>query len=314
MKECFVPKRFNGKSTKLLVVINQIMEDYARDGFDLTVRQIHYVLVSKNIIRNTVKQYKSLVGLINDGRLAGVLDWGTIVDRGRNAYRLRNWANPGEMAKEMARNFMIDKWADQPYYLEVMVEKQALEGVLLPVCNELDITFMANKGYSSASAFYRAGKRFAMRAAQGKKLMVLYLGDHDPSGMDMTRDVLERVPLLGGTPMTKLTMPMPLDIQIQRLALNIDQVRKFKPPENPAKQTDSRCPKYIEQFGESSWELDAVEPRTLAQLVRDAVMKVRDEDLWLAACRKETRMRKELTKFAKTYDKKGKKKRKPRKK
>jgi hypothetical protein len=173
---------------------------YAKQGYDLSVRQLFYQLVSKNIIPNKQKQYKSLVGLVNDARLAGVLDWRNVVDRGRNAYRPRNWANPGEMAKEMAAQFQDRQVGDQPYYLEVMVEKQALEGVLLPVCQELDITFMANKGYSSASAFYRAGKRFANEPLEGKKLIVLYLGDHDPSGIDMTRDIFERVPLLGGTP------------------------------------------------------------------------------------------------------------------
>jgi hypothetical protein len=306
MKECFVPKSFNRKSRQLLGEIELILTNYAKDGYDLSVRQLFYQLVSRNTIPNKQKQYKSLVGLVNDARLAGVLDWQDIVDRGRRAMRPRNWNNPGEMAKEMASQFQIDKWADQPYYLEVMVEKQALEGVLGPVCSELDITFMANKGYSSASAFYRAGKRFGQRADEGKKLMVLYLGDHDPSGMDMTRDIFDRVPLLGGSPMVGPIPPMPLDMEIKRLALNIDQVRKYNPPENPAKQTDSRCEGYIREFGSSSWELDALEPRVLANLVRSAVLKVRDDDLWDAACKKEEKMRKELTKFAKTYDKKRK--------
>jgi hypothetical protein len=304
MKECFIPKRFNGKSTKMLRVIEEILDHYAKQGFDLSVRQLFYQLVSKNIIPNKQKQYKSLVGLVNDARLAGVLDWRNVVDRGRNAYRPRHWANPGEMAREMAASFKIDKWDDQPYYLEVMVEKQALEGVLTPVCNELDITFMANKGYSSASAFYRAGKRFRQRALEGKKCVVLYLGDHDPSGIDMTRDIFERVPLLGGTPLTRDTMPTPLDMTVNRLALNIAQVRKYNPPENPARQTDSRCIGYMAKFGRSSWELDALEPSVLADLVRKAVMKVRDEKLWAEAVKREEKMRKELTKFADSYLKK----------
>jgi hypothetical protein len=253
MKECFIPKRFNRKSTGLLARIESILINYAEQGYELSVRQLFYQLVSKNIIPNRVKAYKSLVGLVNDARLAGVLDWINVVDRGRNAYRPQSWMNPGEMAKEMAASFKIDKWADQPYYLEVMVEKQALEGVLLPVCQELDVTFMANKGYSSASAFYRAGKRFARRDREDKKLIVLYLGDHDPSGMDMTRDILERVPLLGGAPCNFAAGlgARPLDIDIQRLALNMDQIKKYNPPENPAKQTDSRCEGYVAEFGES---------------------------------------------------------------
>ncbi len=310
MKECFVIKRFNAKSQQLLGHIEGILEDYAADGYDLSVRQLFYQLVSRNIVPNRQKQYKSLVGLVNDARLAGVLNWQNIVDRGRNAMRPRNWANPGEMAREMAASFKIDKWADQPYYLEVMVEKQALEGVLGPVCSELDVTFMANKGYSSASAFYRAGKRFQRRAREGKQLRVLYLGDHDPSGIDMTRDITERVPLLGGTPFVDNWPAVPLDIDIKRLALNMDQVKQYNPPENPAKETDSRCIGYRANYGDSSWELDALEPRVLAGLVRKAVMAVRDETLWAAALTKESKMREQLTKFAKRYDKKPRKPRK----
>lgn len=309
MKECFIPKQFNGKSRGLLKHIEGILVDYANDGYDLSVRQLFYQLVSKNLIANKQKVYKSLVGLVNDARMAGVLNWVNIVDRGRNAMRPRNWANPGQMAKEMAESFQIDKWADQPYYCEVMAEKQALEGVLLPVCSQLDVTFMANKGYSSASAFYRAGKRFQRRALEGKKLVVFYLGDHDPSGIDMTRDIEERVPLLGGSPCIAGIPALPLDIKIRRLALNIEQVRKFNPPENPAKQTDSRTPHYVSRFGHSSWELDAVEPRTLAALVTGAVTSLRDGPLWDAACAKEEKLRKELTKFAKRYDKKPRRKR-----
>lgn len=308
MKECFIPKRFNGKSSGLLSHIERILNDYARDGYDLTVRQIHYALVSKNIIKNTVKQYKSLVALVNDARMAGVLDWRTVVDRGRNAYRPENWTSVGAMARDMAASFKIDKWADQPVYLEVMVEKQALEGVLLPACSRLDVTFTANKGYSSASAFYRAGKRFARRASEGKRLVVLYLGDHDPSGMDMTRDIMERVPLLGGSPCQSGFPAMPLNMEIQRLALNINQVREFKLPPNPAKQTDSRCAGYVSEFGPESWELDAIEPRALDALVTDAVAKLRDEVLWAAACAREELQRKALTKFAKRFDKKPRKK------
>lgn len=307
MKECFIIKSFNGKSLGLLNHIDGILADYRRDGYDLSVRQLFYQLVSRNIIPNRQKTYKSLVALVNDARMAGVLNWSDIVDRGRNAYRPQNWLNPGEMAKEMAAGFQIDKWADQPTYCEVMVEKQALEGVLLPVCQRLDVTFMANKGYSSASAFYRAGKRFRRRDAEGKRCVVFYLGDHDPSGIDMTRDIEERVPLLGGDPATNWCQPIPLDMEVRRLALNIQQVREFNPPENPAKESDSRSPGYIEKFGRSSWELDAVEPRALAQLVTDAVLALRDGPKWDAAVKREEKMRKELTKFAKTYDKKKRK-------
>ena len=123
-----------------------------------------------------------------------------------------------------------------------------------------------------------------------KTVHVLYLGDHDPSGIDMTRDVEERLEMFSGGP-----------VDVQRLALNWDQVEQWQPPENPAKETDARYEGYVAQFGESSWELDAVEPRTLARLVTEAVADLRDQGLWDAGLEREGAMRAELQAFADRY-------------
>lgn len=106
-----------------------------------------------------------------------------IRDRGRPTVWYSHWNNPADRIEQAARNYQIDKWADQPAYVEVMVEKQALEGVLIPVCTELDIRFTANKGYSSSSAMYETAKRFVAAYSADKDCFVLYLGDHDPSAL-----------------------------------------------------------------------------------------------------------------------------------
>jgi len=170
------------------------------------------------------------------------------------------------------------------------VEKQALEGVLIPVCRTLDIGFSANRGYSSSSTLYETGKRLHEKHCEGKRILVLYLGDHDPSGIDMTRDIEDR-----------LGMFARCRVRVNRLALNMHQVEEHNPPENPAKTTDSRYTQYIERFGESSWELDALEPRLLAQLVTDAVEDVRDDALWEEAVEQENRMRATLKQYAADY-------------
>lgn len=197
-----------------------------------------------------------------------------------------------ETLKVKVAHYRIDRWLDQPRYVEVMVEKQALEGVLVPVCRDLDVPFTANKGYSSSSAMYEASKRFLERAQQDKELFVLYLGDHDPSGIDMTRDVIDRLTLFLGASG---------DIEVNRLALNMDQVEELNPPENPAKITDSRARAYIAEFGRSSWELDAIEPKRLASLVRTAVTGLLDRKRWKASGERQDGMRKELLKFADDY-------------
>lgn len=281
MKEVFIPQRFAKKSEHILGLVNGFMESYAAQGLSLTVRQLYYRLVASGAIPNNYKSYKVIKSLISDARLAGRIDWDMIVDRGRNATRPRNWENASDAVRWVLGQFRIDKWIDQKYHVECMVEKQALEGVLEPVCDELDITFTANKGYSSQSTLYEAGRRIDNQIQDGKKILICYLGDHDPSGIDMTRDVLRRLSLFARSS----------DVEVERLALNMDQVEEYNPPENPAKETDSRCAGYIEQFGESSWELDALEPSVMGTLLREAVVKVRDEKKWKVKLKEEEKLK-----------------------
>lgn len=290
MKEKFIDKRFGSEALALIVTCNQILIEYEGMGYDLSLRQLYYQLVSRNVMPNSERSYKNLGNLVSDARLAGLIDWDMIRDRGRSRITNGHWETPADIIDSAASSFAIDKWIDQPTHIEVMVEKQALEGILLPVCQQLDIAFSSNKGYSSSSALYEAGKRLGRIARQDKKLVVLYLGDHDPSGIDMTRDVQER-----------LTLFADQDVTVERLALNMNQVRELNPPENPAKITDSRANEYIRRFGRSSWELDAIEPRALATIVTNAVMGYRDSVLWDRAIDREEGMRDQLKTMATEY-------------
>lgn len=291
MKEIFIDKNFTQKSLDRLDLVNQILAEYSRQGFDLSLRQLYYQLVSRDYIENSQRSYKRLGGLINDARLAGVVDWSMIVDRSRNANSNSHWVDPGGIIRSAAYSFAIDKWIDQPCHIEVMVEKDALSGVLWPVCSELDIRFTANKGYPSASLLYKMSKRLITKARENKRILIIHLGDHDPSGIDMTRDLIDRLDLF-----TKS------HLEIKRLALNMDQIERYQPPENPAKVTDSRYQAYVIEYGDSSWELDALEPRVLADLVIDFVEANRDPDLWDSAIEKENEMKNELDEFARNYE------------
>jgi hypothetical protein len=290
VKEFFLRTRFREDSLDLITIINKVLEDYAQQGYDLSLRQLYYQLVSKGLIENSQKSYSRIGDLVSDGRLAGLIDWDMIVDRGRVSIANTHWMSPADIVDAAASQYKIDKWADQPNHIEVMVEKQALEGVLIPVCRKLDVTFRANKGYTSQSMMYRLGKDLAEIQAQGKEIHVLYFGDHDPSGLDMDRDVQERIALFSG-----------MSVAFERLALRFEQVQILKPPENPAKITDSRAKQYIKVYGASSWELDAVEPKELARLVEAAVVALRDEALWQDALDKENEMKEELKGFAEEY-------------
>jgi len=290
MKEAFIKKTLNAASQKTVLTVNSILAEYEADGYDLSLRQLYYQMVARGYIENSQKSYKCFGELVNNARLVGLIDWEMIKDRGRETISPPHWKNPGEIVTQAAQQFAVDKWEDQPHHVEVMVEKQALEGVLIPVCQALAVRFTANKGYSSSSALYETGKRLRRYAAQGKCVWLLYLGDHDPSGIDMTRDIEDRARQFSG-----------VSVGVNRLALNMDQVRALSPPENPAKTTDSRSEAYIRRFGASSWELDAIEPRTLASLVTQAVEGLREPERWRTAVAREAAMRAELEGFAAEY-------------
>ena len=312
MKESFLEHDFRPDALAMLEHVNRILDDYAKQGYKLTLRQLYYQMVALDLFpedrkwrwtgtkwvrdpdgtKNAEPNYKWLMGLVADGRLAGLIDWGMIEDRGRELVEESHWDSPAEIVETCAKQFRVDKWESQPCHVEVMVEKQALEGILIPVCKELDIPFTANKGYSSISALYEASKRMLEKAGDGKKLHVIYLGDHDPSGIDMTRDIQDRLNLFSRGEFM---------VQIHRVALNIDQVRRLNLPESPAKLTDSRSQAYIARFGNSAWELDAIEPRALVRLVRDQVRRLRDESQWKVDLRREEGMRSELQAFADDY-------------
>lgn len=338
MKMAFQKKGFGGEAKNIVDLAIAIIEDYESQGYKLSLRQLYYQLVSRNAVENTEKSYKRVGDIIADARMAGLCDWDMIEDRGRACVTPPHWESPAQIVSACARSYRIDKWATQPVFCEVMVEKQALEGVLEPVCNRLDIPFTANKGYSSVTMMYHTGRKlreeFLARcrakivregdttiipakfigdarghafglwmaengyteehlpvrlSAKGIKaglprIVVFYLGDHDPSGIDMTRDVAARLGTFSDcTP-----------IEVRRLALNMDQIEELQPPENPAKITDSRARKYIDLFGPSSWELDAVSPEQLARLVEDAVAKLRNSEAWSKALAKEESERRVL--------------------
>ena len=291
MREKFIDHNFADSSLRMIQVVSGILGEYAADGYNLSLRQLYYQLVARDYIENSQRSYKRLGNLVNNARLAGLVDWSMITDRNRETQALQHWDDPAEIVDAAARSFRVDKWEDQPCHVEVMVEKDALSGVLWPVCARMDVRFTANKGYPSSSLLYEMGKRLARAAmCDNKELYVLHLGDHDPSGIDMTRDLEDRLEMFAGE-----------HIEVNRLALNMDQIEDLQPPKNPAKTTDSRYQAYIVQFGSSSWELDAIEPRQLVDIVTRAIESLRDDEIWGEALRRETEMKAELMEFVERY-------------
>ena len=167
---------------------------------------------------------------------------------------------PQEALYGVERRLVLDPWRDQDNYVEVWIEKDALIGTIERAADQMRVTRMACKGYLSASAAYEAGQRFDNARARGKNCILIHLGDHDPSGIQMTEDNEKRSQLFSRG-----------FVEVRRIALNMNQISLYNPPPNPAKMTDSRAADYVRRYGTSSWELDALDPRVLDRLVRDEI-------------------------------------------
>lgn len=295
MKIQYVERKFTDKSLRMIEIANIIIAEYQAQGFDLTLRQLYYQFVSRDIIPNSQREYKNLGSVVNDGRLAGLIDWDAIVDRTRELRKNSHWERPQDIVKACAEQYQVDKWVGQEHRVEVWIEKDALVGVIDRICRSLDVPYFSCRGYTSQSEMWEGGQRLNRWVeSHDQKVVIIHLGDHDPSGKDMTRDIQDRMDLFCGDG----------NVEVRRIALNMDQVRKYNPPPNPAKITDSRAHGYIREFGNKSWELDALDPKVIAALIRSTVGRYRDDELFQKRKNIEDRHRASLLKAATALEKK----------
>ena len=287
----YITKRLQRKTRERVAQANEIIHEYMAAGYDLTLRQLYYQFVARDLIPNTMEEYDRLGRMVSDARLLGLIDWNAITDRTRNPHRNSFWRSPNSLLDGAVGGFRIDRWADQDVRVEVWVEKEALAGVLDRACPPLMVDYFSCRGYVSQSAMWEAAQRFLRYRQQGKDVVIFHLGDHDPSGIDMSRDIQDRLNMfcVGDGP------------RVERIALNMDQIRQYNPPPNPAKVTDSRYEAYREQYGEESWELDALSPTQLAQIITDAVNAEMDADRMQESIRREQGFQDEMAMVASNW-------------
>ena len=269
-------KRINflQKSLDIIELVNSIINEYNSQGYLLTLRQVYYQLVARGHIPNSEKSYKNVGNLVNDGRLAGLIDWNAIVDRTRNLSKNPHWEKPEDVIYSAANSYMLDRRENQENYVEVWVEKDALVGIVGSICKKLDVPYFSCRGYTSQSEMWNASQRIIAQGHRDTRT-IIHLGDHDPSGIDMTRDIQERLDMFGA------------DVYVKRVALTIDQISEFNPPPNPTKLSDARAQGYIDKFGYECWELDALEPKVITNLIVDEVADLTDSDLFNEIVEKE---------------------------
>jgi hypothetical protein len=207
-KECYRTTNFRAESRAKIDKMVEIIAEYSVVGLRLTARQLYYQFVARDIIPNTPAEYKKLTALLTDARYAGLVDWDAIEDRGRVPERPSEWTSIQGLVAGALRAYRLPRWAGQGKRVELWVEKQALAGVLQPLAWRFHATLMVNKGYSSASAMHEAAERLI--DAGEPENVILYLGDHDPSGEDMVRDIGDRLREFGvpGLEIVKIALTM----------------------------------------------------------------------------------------------------------
>jgi len=269
-KITYIEKRFTAQTDAIITSAERIIEQYLTQGFSLTLRQLYYQFVARALLSNTEQSYSKLGNIISDARRAGRIDWQAIEDRTRHLRSIGFFENPQELLGTAKDAYHRDLWANQDVRLEVWIEKDALIGVIEGICRKNDVPYFSCRGYVSDSEMWRGARRMRRHDHNNQKVIVLHLGDHDPSGMDMTRDIEDRLNLFSGY----------ASIEVRRIALTMEQIEELQPPPNPAKMTDSRYEQYISQYGNESWELDALEPKYISSLIEENILAERNEERW----------------------------------
>lgn len=318
--------------TELLREIVSICEEYDKGGYTLTLRQLYYQLVSKDAIPNHDKVYKKLSSLKDEVVYSGVVDWDIFEDRGRVPNIPYFEDSVKDALERTVDSFRLDRQANQPTHVEVWTEKDAISGILKRITRPFGITLVVNKGYSSSTAMYSAYERFVEKIERRTKVVILYFGDHDPSGLDMIRDIEDRIiyMLINGERLNdsatiidtwwQRTYKDIYDVArmdgyedvrnlmndtykegteelfergkillylkekdlftVKQVGLTMEQINQYNPPPNPAKITDPRAKGYIDKFGQVSWEVDALKPAIMEDIVRNAISTTIDMDIY----------------------------------
>ena len=309
MKEIFREINFQKKNLYLLEKMKEILEEYEEQEIKVTLRQLYYQLVSRDVIPNKVSEYIKLSKLLTNARYTGDIDWESIEDRTRIPNIPQTFSNIKHLLDVASRSYQLDKWEGQEFYIELWTEKDAISSVISPVTEKYQVPVSVNRGYSSASAMYEASKRFKEKELRDititdpkakqyiekygnifncweeRELIILYLGDHDPSGLDMDRDIQNRLEEFG------------VDVEVVRIGLTTEQINQYSPPPNPTKITDPRAKEYISEYGETSWEVDAIKPEVLQELIERFILKYLDLERFEQVEQKEQKEIQELEKW-----------------
>jgi hypothetical protein len=248
-------------TTNLLEAAKQALAEES----PMTVRQLFYRLVSAGAIENCRGHYQKVCRVVTAGRNRGEIDWHWIVDRSRPVYQANTWTNLRERFEHVAKTYRRDAWQDQPLYVEVWSEKDAVVGSIEEITDRYAVPLRVTRGFSSTTVVHEVAELFQL---MDKPVYVYYIGDHDPSGRAIDRDAVVRVRGYGA------------EFTLTRLAIHPEDIRKFKLPPLRIKPTDSRADAFEKKYGLRCVELDALPPTELRRRIEVAIVRHLDMPAW----------------------------------
>ena len=238
----------------------------------ITLRQLYYRLVAVYGMTNDIRHYKRVVAGMTSARWDGVIDMEAFIDRERTVFgitsaEVKDLDNEIESTKRTIKywleHYNLERWSNQDNFVEVWVEKKALQGVLERVCSRFNVALCPCKGYPSLTFLHEARDRFDTAIENGKNVIILYFGDYDPSGTDIPRSIQENLER------------MMCEVEVKRIALNPDLIKELNLPSVPPKVTDSRTASWD---GLGAVELDAIDPHLLKDICKTAIDEQFDTD------------------------------------
>lgn len=271
------------KPQRRSVLLRDAIQAVAARYEHMSVRQLFYQLEAQGVIPKTEAAYDKVCYAAVQMRLDGSLDYRKIVD-GHRARRLAaTYDDMQEALDNMHTLYRRNHWLDQPVWVEVWCEKDALSGVIQPICQRWGVPFVATRGFPSLTLIYESAHE--MRA-RGKQARVYYFGDHDASGRAISAN-------LEGD----LRAHWPF-VSVRRMALEPEQIARYHLPTRPGKTTDSRHKGFAAQYGGASVELDALPPDVLTGLVEDCITRNIIEESWMGSMQVERLERETLSSVA----------------
>jgi hypothetical protein len=270
------------ESTELIEAALRILKEIA----PATVRQTFYQLVVVELITNCDAAYRRVSRLLTIARRDGRIPFEMIVDRSRQTHDHAGWDDLEHLAYNMdlmLKEYRRDYWQDQPIHTEVILEKDAMSGSIMPVVKDYGLMLHPVRGFDSTANVHLIAKRLVGRRRAGKRVHILYLGDFDASGTDMDRDVKARLEEYMNLVQRDEGKPPNQDlcqVELERVAIFQGDIDRYRLPPQKVKSSDPRAKAFVRRHGRRTVELDALNPDVLRRRLRSAIERHIERQRW----------------------------------